>query len=378
VIDQARVAREFVTLDDARYPQCHASTVLVIGDELHVAWFGGTAEGTPDNRIWSSHRPSDGDAWSPPEVLAGDGSVAHWNPVLAEGPDGATWLFYKRGGAISSWQTYVRRLRRPGGPGSPGNAAWTAEAELVAGDRGGRGPVKNPPLLVPPEPGTTPGTGTGTPRWLAPASLESGTRPARWDAFVDVSDDAGATWVRHDVSFDHAGATGAGVIQPSLWRSGSAFGMLMRSSEGVAYRSTSPDGENWSEAHPTGLANNNSGLSVVALPDGRLACAHNPVSGDWAPRCPLSVSVSDDDGVSWRRVLELDDGVTPLGGEQPSLPPERADGGFAGLDTGVVTDGVGEYSYPTAIVHGAELLVSYTWQRRGIVLAHVPLGALPS
>jgi predicted neuraminidase len=38
-----------------------------------------------------------------------------------------------------------------------------------------------------------------------------------------------------------------------------------------------------------------------------------------------------------------------------------------------VTSGAGEYSYPTAVLDGDRLLVSYTWQRRGIVLAEISL-----
>jgi predicted neuraminidase len=41
-----------------------------------------------------------------------------------------------------------------------------------------------------------------------------------------------------------------------------------------------------------------------------------------------------------------------------------------------VTSGAGEYSYPTAVLDGDRLFISYTWQRRGIVLAEVPLNAL--
>ncbi len=104
---------------------------------------------------------------------------------------------------------------------------------------------------------------------------------------------------------------------------------------------------------------------------------HNPVGEEWGARCPLSVSVSDDDGLTWHRVLDLEDGT-----EAPAtLPASRAraaeevgpPSGFAAGDTGIVTDGRGEYSYPSATTDGATLLVAYTWQRRGIVLARVPL-----
>jgi predicted neuraminidase len=43
------ITRSFVTLDEGA--QCHASTVAVVGGRPVVAWFAGTREGTPDNRI---------------------------------------------------------------------------------------------------------------------------------------------------------------------------------------------------------------------------------------------------------------------------------------------------------------------------------------
>jgi predicted neuraminidase len=331
------ITRSFPTLDEGR--QCHASTVAVAGGRPVVAWFAGTREGTPDNRV---HVAGPGGT----RVLDTGRTVAHWNPVLAPGPDGALWLFCKVGARISEWVTLVTRSHDGGG-------TWEPVRELVPGDRsGGRGPVKNPPLVTP----------DGL--WLAPASVEEwGERP-RFSPFVDVSADGGRTWERAPIPVDRSGLRGAGHIQPALWWGRSGPVALMRSTEGFAHRSGSPDGgRTWTAAEPTGLPNGNSGLSAVALPSGRVACVHNPSTTDWGPRCPLVVSVSDDDGWSWRQALVLDDGADPAGG-------------FAPGDGGVVTSGAGEYSYPTAVLDGARLLISYTWQRRGIVLAEVSVGSL--
>ena len=342
------ITRSFPTLDEGR--QCHASTLAVAGGRPVVAWFAGTREGTPDNRI---HVAGPGGT----RVLDTGRNVAHWNPVLTPGPDTerssaeradsrALWLFCKVGARNSEWVTLVTRSHG-------GGRTWEPVRELVPGDRsGGRGPVKNPPLVTP----------DGL--WLAPASVEEwGERP-RWSPFVDVSADGGRTWERAPIPVDRSGLRGAGHIQPALWWGASGPVALMRSTEGRAHRSGSPDGgRTWTAAEPTGLPNGNSGLSAVALPSGRVACVHNPSTTDWGPRCPLVVSVSDDDGWSWRQALVLDGGADPAGG-------------FAPGDGGVVTSGAGEYSYPTAVLDGDRLLVSYTWQRRGIVLAEVSVGSL--
>ena len=92
--------REFLTLDDPRWSQCHASTVAVVDGRPVVAWFAGTREGTPDNRVvvWR-----DGAT----QVLDTGRDVAHWNPVLAPGPADDLWLFLKVGPRISDWTTLV-------------------------------------------------------------------------------------------------------------------------------------------------------------------------------------------------------------------------------------------------------------------------------
>lgn len=327
----------FLTLDDPRWTQCHASTVAVVDGRPVAAWFAGTREGTPDNRIvvWR-----DGAT----RVLDTGRDVAHWNPVLAPGPADDLWLFLKVGPRISGWSTLVTHS-------DDGGRTWDRARELVPGDAsGGRGPVRNPPLV-------TPGG-----LWLAPGSVEHWGEPPRWDPFVDVSDDGGTTWRRAPIPVDHAALTGAGHIQPALWWGRSGPVALMRSTEGRAHRSTSPDGgRTWTAAVPTALPNNNSGLCAVALPSGRVVCVHNPSADDWGSRCPLSVSVSDDDGLTWRPALVLDAGDGTSGSR---LRPG---------DGGVLTDGVGEYSYPSAVVDGDLLLVTYTWQRRGIVLATLPI-----
>src|SRR5690606_32728876 len=142
------VHRRWVAVDHPAWRQAHASTVLAVDGDLLAAWFAGEHEGSPDTRIWLARRPAGAARWTAPEIVV-EGGEAHWNPVLALGPDGAVWLFAKRGPLISRWTTWVRRS-------VDGGRTWSPEYPLVPGDVGGRGPVKNPPLLL----------GDGT--WLAP------------------------------------------------------------------------------------------------------------------------------------------------------------------------------------------------------------------
>lgn len=350
------VSRRFVALDVPGRPQSHCSSPLVLADgTVLVAWFAGDHEGAGNVRVVLARGPVDAAYES--EVLFEESGVCHWNPVLAAGPDDAVWLFFKRGPSIETWVTWVTRSHDRG-------ATWSDPVELVPGDgSGGRGPVRHPPLSY-------------RDSWVAPGSVERWGDPARWDCFVDVWRDG--QWDRADVPLDHS-IRGAGCIQPSLWvtRDGE-LAMLCRSTAGSAYRSVTRDPDFWPALLPTGLPNNNSGLSVVALPSGRLVCAHNPGVEDWGARCPLVLSTSDDEGLTWDvGVVTVEDG-SPFEGV-----PEDGVGGARGAAsdgrpvtaaaTGVVTSGAGEYSYPSIREVGDQLLVVYTWQRRGIVAATLPI-----
>ncbi|MBW7461757.1 exo-alpha-sialidase, partial [Paenibacillus sepulcri] len=158
--------------------------------------------------------------WSSPEKLADQDDMPHWNPVLFRRDDGLILLYYKIGKTISSWTTMVMSS-------VDGGITWSLPKQLVEGDVGGRGPVKNKPVIL--SDGTI----------AAPASLE----PA-WDAFVDLSRDGGETWVRSEtVPLDHSVLLGKGIIQPAIWESHPGIvHMLTRSTEGAIYRSDSRDG----------------------------------------------------------------------------------------------------------------------------------------
>ena len=357
------VSRRFVGLDIPGLRQSHCSSPLVSDDgTLVVAWFAGAHEGADDVRIVVATGSVDGDVDSP-RVLFPESAVCHWNPVLARGPSlGAPaasqplWLWFKRGPSIQSWTTYVTTSADDG-------RTWADPVEFApGGPPGGRGPVRHPPVEY-----------RGA--WVAPGSVECWDEPPRWDCFVDVWD--GSAWRQVTVPLDHTSLRGAGCIQPSLWVTGAGeLAMLCRSTAGAAYRSVTRDPYAWPPLTPVGLPNNNSGLSVVALASGRLVCAHNPGTDDWGARCPLVLSTSDDDGLTWTvGVVTLEDGSPFDGSPHDDRPGTRAGDGSptTAAATGVVTSGAGEYSYPSVRVVGEQLLVTYTWQRRGIVAATLPL-----
>lgn len=328
--------KQYVFEDDRPFPSCHASTVAVLTDgKVLAAWFGGLHEKASDVAIWLSTRTNG--QWSAPRKAADEDGIAHWNPVLDA--DGETVsLYYKVGHEIVDWQTRIIRSQ-------DGGATWSAPVELVPGDIGGRGPVRNKPIRL--EDGTL----------LAPSSIErrDPDRPGKeiWEPFVDISPDGGSTWKQSSlVPMDLDQFVGAekwfakGLIQPTLWTTGNGnVHMLLRSTEGVIFRSDSTDsGRTWSRAYATSLPNNNSGIDLIRLDSGVLALVYNPVTGyaTDSPRSPLVVSFSTDYGATWDNELVLED--------QP-----------------------GEYSYPAIVARGNELYVTYTWKRERIAFWHIAL-----
>mmetsp|Transcript_54339 Transcript_54339/g.172587 ORF Transcript_54339/g.172587 Transcript_54339/m.172587 type:complete len:463 (+) Transcript_54339:344-1732(+) len=337
-------------------PQCHATTLLNLpGGKVMMGWFGGTFESAEDVKIFTAVRSSDG-SWGKPVMsakvhrnvpyngkkLPGEparkGGEPHWNPVLhcadtsgeflrtAVCP-GKVLLYFKVGWKIPEWETFVTASE-------DGGATWEKPRELVPGDHGGRGPVKNKVLVL----------SSGT--WVAPASLENGLGNLKkaWRGFVDISEDGGVTWVKSsEVQPPHPEKWGA--IQPTLWESRPGHvHMLMRSSKGHrarVWRADSEDGgRTWGAAYQTELPNNNSGLDVVRLPkSGTLVLAYNPSEGD---RYPMRLAFSEDNGKTW---------------------PEGHD---VEVERGHVKDHH-EFSYPAIVSWPAGdeegFSLSYTWHR---------------
>ena len=299
----------------------HASNLCRFRGKTYLTWFGGTKEGADDVNIYVTCRDEAG--WRAPVCVCADAALPHWNPVMLAQDDHID-LFFKLGRPIARWHTMRARL--------DGELnIIEAPRELVPGDIGGRGPVKNKCLRL------------KSGRLLAPASLEEGT----WRPFVDISDDNGETFRLVPVPLYRLGdrlpavmdrpygfAQKAGAIQPTLWQTDDgAVHMLMRSSEGRVLRSDSTDeGETWCPAWVTDLPNNNSGLDLVRMDSGLIVLALNPVSGDWAARSPLSLLYSTDNGDRFQPLMTLE-----------TRP--------------------GEFSYPSVIAEGRRLYVSYTWDR---------------
>ncbi|KAA8998473.1 hypothetical protein FJU30_15835 [Affinibrenneria salicis] len=337
---------ELIPADRHYFASCHASTLVTLPDDgLLAAWFAGEKEGSGDTAIWLARYRQGG--WSAPRRVLAQPGLAHWNPVLHR-QDKRLWLFYKTGPDVHRWLTRVAVSDDDG-------VSWSPPRALVAGDLQPRGPVKNKLLVM------------SNGEWLAGASVED---DRYWDAFVDISADWGRQWRRVAVPLRHIAPDAApppslwqglqqnalwendlsrvfqwdGVIQPTAWESRPGhIHLLMRSTRGCLYRSDSADyGRRWSPARPTELANNNSGIDLAHLGDGRLVLACNPIAGNWSRRYPLSLIASADNGMTWRHLGDLENEA-------------------------------GEFSYPAIIAGRNSLHITYTCNRTNIIYQNVAL-----
>lgn len=331
------IKHELVMSQNLSRECCHASTLAVLEkEELVCAWFQGSKEGADDVKIWGSRRING--SWETPVILADHHGIPCWNPVLFVRSDGAIVLYYKVGHTIAKWQTMYKISKDKG-------TSWSQEKELVPGDFGGRGPVRNKITVL------------KDGRLLAPASLEDG----EWRCFADISDDEGHSWRKSceveiklakrqkrncnykEIPVSEQSFGGRGVIQPSFWQTGDQVHMVMRSTEGSIFHSVSTDrGENFLAPMAMEIPNNNSGIDAVKASDGRVYLVCNPVGESWGKRTPLCVFVSDNDGMTWELEWTLED-------EE------------------------GEFSYPGILYNDGKLYIVYTWKRLNIAFWEIEL-----
>jgi len=366
--------------------QSHAANLAVLprGD-LGCVWFGGTQEGVADISVWFSRLPAGGSRWSSPVRLSDDATRSEQNPVLFASPTGDLWLFHTAQHA-GDQDTAVVRARVSG----DGGLTWGPVRDLLNSPDGGIF-VRQPPVVLP------------TGRWLLPTFACVRVDGRRWAGDRDTSsvwfsDDAGASWQEAPVPR----STGC-VHMNIVPRAGGGLTAYFRSrwADNV-YRCTSEDGTSWEPPQPTELPNNNSSIQAIALGGvltamvlnessrrdavARRVSLHDEIDDHgiiegaepqvrdvegpssspgeraafWgAPRAPLTLAVSLDDGLSWpvRWVLAEGDGYALSNNSRDGLNREL--------------------SYPSVVVDGtADVHVAFTHHRRAIRYLHIPAAAL--
>lgn len=357
-------------------PENHASFITAIGDgTLACVWFAGSAEGRPDVDILMSTLPPTSDSWTAERVVASTPGRSDQNPVLFRSPAGELVLLHtsQELGAQDTSHVLLRRSRDAG-------TTWSD------------------PIVLPGDPGLfirQPVVALTEQRWLLPAFRCLPLPGRQWHGSADVSvvlitEDAGATWREVEVPE----STGLVHLEILARSDGRLIGFFRSRWADHVYRTTSDDGgETWSAPIPTDAPNNNSSIGVAARDaSGPLLMVANPVAapegssdGDddepveegkltapgerrplarhavWGvPRLPLSLLRSDDEGMSWRTVLDLEDeaSLAVAGIDAADLPARGAEMSYPGLHVD-----------ETGTAH-----ITYSYLRDAIKYVRVPAG----
>lgn len=319
--------------------QSHAANLMTLGDgSLGCVWFCGSQEGVADISVWFSRLPQGESTWSAPVQLSTDAGRSEQNPILFPAPNGQLWLLHTAQLA-GNQDTALVRCRLSDDHGK----TWGPTRDLFAQ----AGIFVRQPVVV-----------LDNGDWLLPifhCPAQPGEKWAGHDdtSAVMISSDQGATWTEVAVP------QSTGCVHMCIVR-GKAAGQLLafyrsRWADHV-YRSVSHDnGRSWSAPQATELPNNNSSIQVTRLASGALGIVFNESSaanaterraslydeiddGDgrkeavvrgrsafWgAPRAPLTVALSDDEGLTWphRRNLETGDGYCMTNNSQQRLNRE--------------------------------------------------------
>ena len=325
----------------------HGSMVVELSDRsLLVCWFHGSGERTADDVVVRGARLRAGaKSWSEPFLMADTPAYPDTNPTMFIDPKKRLWLLWPTILA-NEWHTALMKYKISSDYLREGPPRWeTSEVlHVTPGDEFAKVAVPDIDRLLAARPKTDQtvayaerlkkdATDKLTRRlgWMTRAHpyVLDGTRlivPLYSDGFdfslMAISDDWGATWKTSTP------LVGGGNIQPSIARKKDGTLVTYMRDNGPPPKrlltSQSTDrGETWSRVEDSELPNPGSGAEVLVLKSGNWVLVYNDLERG---RYSLAVSMSDDEGKTWRwtRHLERD--------PEPDDPKRR-----------------GEYHYPSII-----------------------------
>lgn len=310
--------------------QAHAANLMVLHDEtLACVWFGGSMEGKSDISVFMSQLNPESETWSTPVQLSHDPERSEQNPILFPAPNGELWLLHTAQQSGNQDTAIVRRrISKDNG------MSWGATEQM---NGLALGTFVRQPIHV-----HTDGA------WLLP-TFDCRILPGeKWDGSHDLSavlrsTDQGKSWTRIEVP-NSMGCVHMNIVPAA---DGKLLAFFRSRWADFIYATSSVDGGlTWSTPVPTELPNNNSSIQALRLKDGRLAMIFNHssaldaterraslydeledddaskndvksshVSNErrafWgAPRAPMTLALSEDDGQTWpwKRHLEVGDG----------------------------------------------------------------------
>jgi len=348
--------------------QNHAAFLMPLpGGDLGCVWFGGTQEGVPDISVHFSRLAPGADRWTDAVRLSDDPGRSEQNPLVFPLPDGRLWLLWTAQVAGNQDTAMVRRR-----VSDDGGHSW-GPVETLFGEQPGFGTFIRQPIVV-----------TDSGDWLLPIWRCTKPPVGAWTGDLDtssvmVSSDQGKTWSEHAVP----GSTGCVHMNIVDLRNGRMVAFYRSRWADWIHASRSIDGgRTWTAPEPTGLPNNNSSIQAVRLANGHIAMVFNESSKEnatgrrlslyddiggeevapltersafWgAPRAPMTLAISEDEGRTWphRRNLEIGDGFCMTNNSKDRLNRE--------------------FSYPSIVqTPDGTLHIAYTYWRQAIKYVRV-------
>jgi len=255
---------------DVSTSSVHAASIAFYKWHPVFSWFGGYREGQPDVAIYLRNLNNDDKT-----IVIGDkDTVPRWNPILVPIKDKLI-LFEKSGMFCDRWQTFIHDI-----------SDWTNDItnkEIYSNayilPAGLNGPVKSCPLVI--DNSLICGSSVETlydwSSYIETYNIPEST-PNRLEFRMRSNPLIVAEKKTYKDSFSGKMGRTLGIIQPTLWQTGSILNAFFRSSKGLGkiYYSRGDIGfGKWENPIPTNLDNPNSAVDVVYYND-RLFLIHNP------------------------------------------------------------------------------------------------------
>ena len=329
----------------------HGSTVVELPNgDLITCWFHGSGERTADDVLVHGARLRNGaKSWSAPFVMADTRGYPDTNTTMFVDPQKRLWLLWPTILA-NEWHTALMKYRIASEYTRDGSPKWDVSEVLhvTPGDEFLRTVEAEVDRYLAARPGDEKLAAYAQRRkkdaadkltrrlgWMTRAHpyVLDGTRlivPLYSDGFsfslMAISDDWGGTWKTSTP------LVGAGNIQPSLARRRDGTLVAYMRDNGpppkrLMVSRSSDRGETWSRVEDSDVPNPGSGAEVTVLRNGNWLLIYNDLERE---RYSLAVSLSDDEGRTWRwtRHLERDESADPKGRGQYHYPSiiQAADG----------------------------------------------------
>ena len=293
--------------------------------DLLVSWYRGSGERSADDvAVYGARRRTGAPAWSEPFLMADVPGFPDGNTCMMLDREQKLWLFWPTVVA-NTWESCLTRYRVSSDYSGDGPPEWEWQGTIFlkpANFREKMLAVLDQMLAAQPELAARLDEPAAKVRALLedklshrmgwqprckPAVLPGGRilLPLYSDTFsvavMAVSDDGGATW------YGSEPLVGYGNIQPAvLRRDDGALVAYMRENgprRRIRVAESADDGLTWGPVGESELPNPGSGLDAVRLANGHWLLVYNDTT---AGRSSLAVSISDDEGRTWRWTRHLE------------------------------------------------------------------------